>query len=115
MRLLNRDDWYDIGRDLNWTLSYVDPAEAFPDCWSGNGNVPAEAWDAWDEPYRVTYRDYVSVQREKEGGAHAVREALKRANIFEKLDVAHTASSASMGCWTRSAMRSSTSPSRMTC
>jgi toluene monooxygenase system protein A len=93
MRLLNRDDWYDIGRDLDWTLSYVDPAEAFPDDWSGNGVVPAQAWDAWDEPYRVTYRDYVGVQREKESGAHAVREALKRANIFEKLDVAHIASS----------------------
>ena len=63
MRLLSRDDWYDIGRDLDWTLSYVDHAEAFPDSWSGNGNVPAPAWDAWDEPYRVTFHDYVSVQR----------------------------------------------------
>jgi len=52
-----------------------------------------EAWDAWDEPYRVTFRDYVRVQREKEAGAHAVREALKRANIYEKLDPGHTASS----------------------
>ena len=24
MALLNRDDWYDIGRDVDWTLSYVD-------------------------------------------------------------------------------------------
>jgi hypothetical protein len=30
MPTLNRDDWYDIGRDLNWSLSYVDVDEAFP-------------------------------------------------------------------------------------
>ncbi|NDZ17408.1 toluene monooxygenase [Variovorax sp. WS11] len=93
MSLLSRDDWYDIARDVDWTLSYVDEREAFPEAWSGCGPVPKEAWDAWDEPYRVTYRDYVRVQREKESGAHAVREALKRANIYEKLDPGHTASS----------------------
>jgi len=76
MTILQRDDWYDIARDVDWTLSYVDEKEAFPEQWSGIGPVPKEAWAAWDEPYRCTYRDYVSVQRDKESGAHAVREAL---------------------------------------
>jgi hypothetical protein len=37
MPTLNRDDWYDIGRDLNWSLSYVDVDEAFPACSMGMG------------------------------------------------------------------------------
>jgi hypothetical protein len=28
--LLNRDDWYETSRDLDWTLSYVDEDAAFP-------------------------------------------------------------------------------------
>ena len=39
--LLNRDDWYETSRDLDWTLSYVDPEVAFPARWSGAGDVPA--------------------------------------------------------------------------
>lgn len=93
MTLLNRDEWYDIARDVDWTLSYVDEKEAFPDAWTGCGSIPKEAWAEWEEPYRVTFRDYVSVQREKEAGAHGVREALKRANLYQKLDPAHTAAS----------------------
>lgn len=91
--LLNRDDWYETSRDLDWTLSYVDPAEAFPTSWSGTGNVPAAAWERWEEPFRVAYRDYVRIQREKEGGVKAVSNALSRAGLFEKLDPAHVAAS----------------------
>lgn len=93
MTLLNRDDWYDIARDVDWTLSYVDKKDAYPNTWAGADGVPEEAWSAWDEPYRCTYRDYVSVQRDKEAGAYAVREALKRANLYQNLDPAHTAAS----------------------
>ena len=89
MTVLSRDDWYDIARDVDWTLSYVDKQEAFPEAWTGCGPIPEEAWADWNEPYRVTYREYVRVQREKESGAYAVRDALKRANIFEKLDPGH--------------------------
>ena len=52
--LLNRDDWYETSRDLDWTLSYVDPEVAFPARWSGAGDVPADAWQGWDEPFRVS-------------------------------------------------------------
>ena len=90
---LNRDDWYDISRDLNWDVAYVDQAEAFPAQWSGTDGIPADAWDAWEEPFRVSYRDYVAVQREKDTGVRAVSEALTRSNIFENLDPAHIATS----------------------
>ncbi|WP_018503520.1 isoprene monooxygenase oxygenase subunit alpha [Parafrankia discariae] len=91
--LLNRDDWYDTSRDLEWTLSYVDPEVAFPARWSGAQGIPAEAWQAWDEPFRVSYRDYVRIQREKEAGVRAVSDTLLRSGTYEKLDPAHVAAS----------------------
>src|SRR5450755_3814362 len=91
MTLLNRDDWYDISHDLDWTPSYVEEQDAFPVEWSGTAGVPKEAWQSWEEPFRVSYRDYVMVQREKEAGVAGVREALKRARIYEKLDPAFAA------------------------
>jgi toluene monooxygenase system protein A len=86
MAHLERDDWYDIARDTDWTLSYVDEAEAFPASWSGTGGTPKEAWRDWDEPFRVTYRDYVQTQRDKDTNAYAVRAALSRSRTFEQLD-----------------------------
>jgi len=87
--LLNRDDWYVTSRDLLWDCSYVDQDTAFPKEWSGVKDIPADAWEKWDEPYRVSYRDYVRVQREKESGVKAVANALSRAGLYEKLDPAH--------------------------
>src|SRR6267143_4408306 len=43
------------------------------------------------QPFRVSYRDYVMVQREKEAGVAGVRETLKRARLYEKLDPAFAA------------------------
>ena len=91
MTPLNRDDWYDISHDLDWTLSYVEEQDAFPVEWSGTAGVPKEAWRSWEEPFRVSYRDYVMVQRGKEAGVAGVRDALKRAHIYEKLDPAFAA------------------------
>jgi hypothetical protein len=73
--LLNRDDWYDTSRDLEWTLSYVEEQAAFPPEWTGTAGIPSEAWQEWDEPFRVSYRDYVRIQREKESGVEAVSSA----------------------------------------
>ena len=86
---MNRDDWYDLARDLGWTLSYVDETEALPEEWKGAGRIPQSAWEDWDEPFRASYRDYVRVQREKDAGVYAVKEAFKRARAFERLDPGH--------------------------
>jgi toluene monooxygenase system protein A len=91
--LLNRDDWYDMSRNLDWSLSYADEDEVFPVRWSGAQGVPEDGWQAWDEPFRVSYRDYVRIQREKESGVRAVSGALGRSGVFDKLDPAHIAAS----------------------
>jgi toluene monooxygenase system protein A len=91
--LLNRDDWYETSRDLDWTLSYVDRDAAFPPSWTGAQGIPDDAWQAWEEPFRVSYRDYVRIQREKESGVRAVSNAMSRAGVYEKLAPGHVASS----------------------
>jgi len=91
--LLTRDDWYETSRDLDWTFTAVDRDEAFPTSWSGAAGVPEDAWQGWEEPFRVSYRDYVRIQRDKEAGVKAVSNALVRAGTYEKLDPAHVAAS----------------------
>jgi toluene monooxygenase system protein A len=70
MALLERSEWYDIARSTNWTAKYVTDAELFPDDMTGAKGVPMEKWEVYDEPYKVSYSEYVRIQREKDAGAY---------------------------------------------
>ena len=87
MPRLNRSDWYDLARDMNWNLRYVSEEEAFPPTLAGSyGHIPPEAWWTWDEPYKLTYREYTHNQAEKDASVHAVASAVARSRLFEELD-----------------------------
>lgn len=86
MPKLARSEWYDLARDTNWTLKYVDEKEAFPDELSGSRGVPSEAWWSWDEPYKISYREYVHNQVSKDTGTYTVKSAIARSKLFEHLD-----------------------------
>ena len=86
MARMARETWYDIARDLDWELSYVDYEAVFPEWMCGQGKVPREAWAKWDEPYKVTYPEYVATQREKETGAYSVKAVLQKSRVFDQLD-----------------------------
>src|SRR5262245_58886387 len=62
---LKREEWFDIARDVDWSYSYVDEATIFPEWQSGLGKIPRDAFRKWDEPYKVSYPEYVANQREK--------------------------------------------------
>ena len=83
MAVLNRMDWYDIARTTNWSPKYVKESELFPAELSGGFGLSTEIWDAFDEPYKQTYPEYVKVQREKDAGAYSVKAALERSDIYE--------------------------------
>ena len=83
MALLKRADWYDIARSTNWSPTYVTEDDLFPEEQSGALGLPLESWDGYDEPYKVTYREYVRTQREKDAGVYAVKAALQRANFLD--------------------------------
>ena len=59
MPLLKREEWYDLGRDTNWTPRYVGEEDLFPEALSGAMGISADAWERWDEPYKMTFREYV--------------------------------------------------------
>lgn len=81
MTRLNRSDWYDIARRTTWTPTYVSEEALFPPEMSDPYGLSLDAWSAYDEPYKISYREYVQVQREKDAGAYSVKAALSRQNF----------------------------------
>ncbi len=83
MALLKREDWYDLARETNWTPSAVTEDELFPEQMSGALGLSLEDWSSWDEPYKVTYREYVETQRAKDAGAYSVKAVLSKSDFFD--------------------------------
>ena len=65
MPKLERSQWYDLCRDMNWNFTYVTEEEVFPEVLSQSHDIPAVAWWNWDEPYKISYREYVHNQAAK--------------------------------------------------
>ncbi len=84
--MLKRDEWLDLARKLDWSFSYVDEREVFPEVISGRPWLAQDAWKDWDEPYRTTYAEYVTNQHAKDVALDAVREAIGRVEDFQKHD-----------------------------
>ena len=59
--LLDRDDWYDIAHDLDWSLSYVAHDDAFPETWTVSIDIRLEPRLASGEPFRLSSHDYLNV------------------------------------------------------
>lgn len=65
MTLLKREEWQGFVRDVDWTPTYVDDEAIYPEWHCGTGKVPREAWQGWEESYKVSYPEYVATQRER--------------------------------------------------
>ena len=87
MPKLERSQWYDLYRDMNWNFKYVTEAEVFPDVLAQSHSIPAAAWWNWDEPYKISYREYVHNQAAKDAEVYSVRSAIARSRLFEHLDL----------------------------
>ncbi len=86
MALLDRSDWYDLTRTTNWTQKYVTEDEFFPEALSGGRGIPNSVWETYDEPYKVSYPEYVETQRAKDAGTYSVKAALERAAFVDSAD-----------------------------
>ena len=89
MPRLERSEWYDFARDTNWMPRYVDEQEIFPPEMSDPYGIPVSEWETFDETYKVSYREYVRIQREKDAGAYSVRTALAHSDYYEEADPAY--------------------------
>jgi len=81
MPKLKREEWFDLGRRLDWTPSYVPRDELFPSYASDSSGVPTEDWESWDEPYKVSFREYVDTQRRKDEAIYGVKSAVGRSKF----------------------------------
>jgi len=86
MPRLQRTQWYDLTRDMNWQFKYVTEEEVFPKQLSDSQGIPSEVWWKWDEPYKISYNEYVHNQVDKDVGIYSIKGATSRSNIFEQLD-----------------------------
>ena len=85
--MLKNSDWYDLARDTNWTPTYVEEEQLFPAEFSDPFGISLSEWEKFDEPYKVTYRDYVRTQREKDVGAYSIKSALDRVAFYRDADL----------------------------
>ncbi|MZR29635.1 YHS domain-containing protein [Sneathiella litorea] len=83
MAMLKMEDWYDLARETSWTPSYVRVDEMFPKPMSNDFDIPISEWEKFDEPYKISYREYVRMQRDKDVSAYSVKAALARSKFFE--------------------------------
>lgn len=83
--MLQRDEWLDLARKLDWEYSYVRPEEVFPEVASGRPWLPHADWADWDEPFRTTYSEYVTSQSDKDRAVHAVRDAIGKLEDFQRV------------------------------
>ena len=83
MALLERSNWYELARSTNWTPQFVSEKELFPPVQSDPFDIPMSEWETYDEPFKVSYREYVALQREKDSGAYSVKAALSRSKFHE--------------------------------
>jgi toluene monooxygenase system protein A len=63
---------------MNWNFRYVSEDEVFPDVQTDGRGIPAEEWWRWDEPYKISYREYVHNQSEKDHAVYSINSAVGR-------------------------------------
>lgn len=83
---MQREEWIDLARKLDWEPSYVSERDLFPPEVSGEPWLPGDQWRHWDEPYRTTYAEYVATQHDKERAVAAVRDAVGNVDDYQRLD-----------------------------
>jgi toluene monooxygenase system protein A len=85
--VLKRKEWLDFARHLDWSFTSVTEQEVYPEALAGSPFLPRQAWEAWDEPYKTTYAEYVTTQTKKENAVEAVKETLGKAEDLARLEV----------------------------
>jgi len=62
-----------LTRDLDWDLSYVEEAQAFP--YTAFEGITVHDWSKWEDPFRLTVDSYCKYQAEKDKKLYAVVES----------------------------------------
>lgn len=83
--MFKRDEWLPLAQKLDWNFSYVSEEEVYPSEVSGAPWLKSEEWKDWDEPFKTSYREYVTQQSVKDASVYAVKDVVGRVEDTEKL------------------------------
>jgi toluene monooxygenase system protein A len=83
--MLPRDRWLDLARKLDWEFTYVNEEDVFPKVTSGEPWLRGTEWQDWEEPFRTSYREYVTGQHEKDAAVYAVKDIIGRIDNYQHL------------------------------
>ncbi len=83
-----REEWTELARKLDWSFSYADERQVYPEALAGSPWLPSHEWRDWDEPFRTTFAEYVTTQHQKEVAFQAVADAVGRVEDLAQLDPA---------------------------
>lgn len=75
---------YNRTKRLTWEPSYVDRDAMYPP--EVSAGIHFKDWDAWDDPFQMSYRKYLQVQAKKEITFHPTREAFARYDEVKRVD-----------------------------
>ncbi|MGH8998613.1 MAG: toluene hydroxylase, partial [Acidimicrobiia bacterium] len=68
MPVITKDREHRRTRRLYWQPTYVDEETIFPSV--AREGIHFKDWDSWDDPFHMSYRQYIDVQAKKEAGFH---------------------------------------------
>lgn len=77
----------ETSRGLYWDPTYVTKDQAYPRKYTPQSSrIRAKNWDAWEDPFRMFYREYVRIQAKKEASYHSIADSNQRFDLGKQID-----------------------------
>jgi phenol/toluene 2-monooxygenase (NADH) P3/A3 len=82
-----RQYYRETSRGLYWEPTYVTREAAYPHRYTPQSSrIRAKNWDAWEDPFRMFYREYVRIQAKKEMSYHSIADSNQRFDVAKQID-----------------------------
>jgi phenol hydroxylase P3 protein len=75
---------YNRTKRLYWEPSYVPKEAIYPP--ANYEGIYFKDWDRWDDPFQMSFKQYVEIQAKKDNGFHPARDAFDRYGGTDKMD-----------------------------
>jgi phenol/toluene 2-monooxygenase (NADH) P3/A3 len=75
---------YNRTKRLYWEPSYVPKEAIYPP--ANYEGIYFKDWDRWDDPFQMSFKQYVEIQAKKDNGFHPARDAFDRYGGTERMD-----------------------------
>ena len=77
----------ETSRGLYWEPTYVSRDAVYPKKFiPQSSRIRAKNWDAWEDPFRMFYREYMRIQAKKEMSYHSIADANQRFDVARQID-----------------------------